>query len=123
MFFNLFNCSLQSYPTHKHNLTPPPPLSQSHSDYQPSLNSFTNIFIIRINCKNDLICLMMSCIVCLFPLQVIEKLDPEVLEFWIFSELAILGWYLTWCIKHARIPVCTYFYWVIHILCNIIIFL
>ena len=35
---------------------------------------------------------MMSCMFYLFPLQ--EKSDSEVLDFWIFSELAVLDWFL-----------------------------
>ena len=42
---------------------------------------------------------------CLFPLQVLDKLDLEVLDFCILSDVAILDLYLTWNIKHARIPV------------------
>ena len=30
---------------------------------------------------------------CLFPLQVLEKPDSEVLDFWTSSELAILDWF------------------------------
>ena len=52
---------------------------------------------------------MMSWIFPLFSLQVLDKLDLEVLDFWLFSELAILDWCLTWHIKYAIIPVCKYF--------------
>ena len=45
---------------------------------------------------------------CLFYLQVIEKLDLEVLDFWIFSELSILEWFLTWYFKHVIIHVRVY---------------
>ena len=51
---------------------------------------------------------MMSC---MFSLQVFEKSDLEVLDFWKCSELVILDWFSTWRIKHARIPVRTNFHW------------
>ena len=40
---------------------------------------------------------------CLFSVQFLEKLDLEVLYFWTFLELAILDWFLTFCIKYSRI--------------------
>ena len=46
-----------------------------------------------LNRKNDPFCHMMSCMFCLFSLQVLEKSDSEVLDFWTFSELAILDWF------------------------------
>ena len=52
----------------------------------------------------------MSCMFCLFFFQVLDKLDLEVLDSWIFSELAILYQYLTWRIKQERIPLYTYSY-------------
>ena len=45
----------------------------------------------------------------LFSFQALEKLDLEVLDFWLFTELSILEWFSTWFFKHARIPVRTYF--------------
>ena len=45
----------------------------------------------------------------IFSLQVLEISDLEVLDFWIFSELAILDQLSIWRIKHARIPVRAYF--------------
>ena len=45
----------------------------------------------------------------LFPFQALEKLDMEVLDFWLFIELSILEWFSTWFFKHARIPVRAYF--------------
>ena len=45
----------------------------------------------------------------LFSLQVFEKLDLEVLEFWLISELAILEWFLTWNFKHVIILVFAYY--------------
>ena len=38
----------------------------------------------------------------LFYLQIMDKLNLEVLDFGVFSELAILEWFLTWCFKHFR---------------------
>ena len=64
---------------------------------------------------------MITCMFCFFPLQVLDKLDFEVLDFGIFSELAILNWYSTRRIKHARTQVCTYFNWnIYHIFCIVI---
>ena len=45
----------------------------------------------------------------LFPLQVLDKLNLEVLDFWIYLELVILDFYATRCIKHAIISVHLYF--------------
>ena len=53
---------------------------------------------------------MIPCLFCIFTLQDLDRLDMEVLESWIFLEFSILGWYLTWSIKHAKIPVRVYFY-------------
>ena len=56
------NCTIQSYPTHKHNLTNTmAPISQSYSNYHPPINACTFIFIIMLNCKNDPIFIMMYC--------------------------------------------------------------
>ena len=52
---------------------------------------------------------MMSSMVSLFCLQVLDELSFGVLDFWLFTELAILEWFLTWRSKHARIPVRTRF--------------
>ena len=35
--------------------------------------------------------------------QASDKLDSEVLEFWLFIELSILEWFSTWFSKHARV--------------------
>ena len=64
----------------------------------------------NIKLKNDLICLMISCMFCIFSLQFLDKFDLLVLEF------SILDWYSNWHIKQARIYVCTYFHWNILIL-------
>ena len=58
----------------------------------------------------------MYCTFTLFTLQLLNKSDLEVLEFRNFSELAILDWYLTRHIKHARILVLTNFQWNIYCL-------
>ena len=47
-------------------------------------------FIIIVNSKNKLVWLMMSSMLSLFSLQALEKLDLEVLDFWLFTELSIL---------------------------------
>ena len=36
---------------------------------------------------------MISCMFCLLSLQVLDKSDLGVLDFWTFSELAILDWF------------------------------
>ena len=45
----------------------------------------------------------------LFPFEVLYFSDLEVLGILIFSELAILVCFKTWCFKHAIILVCKYF--------------
>ena len=40
--------------------------------------------IIILNCKNDLICFMMSCMFCLFSFQVLDQFDLKVLDFLMF---------------------------------------
>ena len=51
----------------------------------------------------------MSSMLSLFSFQDLDKLDLEVLEFWLFTVLSILEWFSTWLFKYARIPVCMYF--------------
>ena len=51
----------------------------------------------------------MSSMFGLFTLKVFDKLELEVLDFRLFTQLAILEWFSTWNFKHARIPVRTYF--------------
>ena len=65
-----------------------------------TLNECTTIFIVILYCKNNLVWLMMSSIFSLFFLQVLEKLNLDVLDFRVFSELAILEWFSTWRFKH-----------------------
>ena len=43
---------------------------------------------------------MMFSMFYLFSFQFMEKSNLEVLEFWVFSELAILEWFLTCSFKH-----------------------
>ena len=45
----------------------------------------------------------------LFSFQALEKLDLDILDFWLFTELYILEWFLTCFFKYALIPVRTYF--------------
>ena len=49
-----------------------------------------NLFIIIYNSKNNLFWIMMSSMLSLLSLQALEKLDLEVLDFWLFAELSIL---------------------------------
>ena len=59
--------------------------------------------------KNKFFLIIMSIFFLPLLLQLLNKLDLEVLEFFVFSLLAMLEWFLTWHFKHARIPVHTYF--------------
>ena len=52
---------------------------------------------------------MMSSMLSLFFFQALDKLDSEILDFWLFTELPILEWISTWDFKYALIPICTYF--------------
>ena len=54
---------------------------------------------------------MMSYIFASFPSQVLYKLNLDILDFVIFSELAILDWYSNWHIKNAIFPMNTCFHW------------
>ena len=47
----------------------------------------------------------MSVIFFLFSFQALDKWDPKVFKFWLFTELSIFKWFLTLFFKHARIPV------------------
>ena len=69
------------------------------------LNEFTNLFVISLNSDNNLVWIIISIVFSLFYLQVLEILDLQVLDFWLFIEFSILGWFSTWCFKHSRIPV------------------
>ena len=84
----IFNLPLKSYLTHKNHLTTPLlHLLKSYSNYHQPLNAYNNIFIIILDCKNDIICLILSFTFSLFPLQVLQKLDLEVL---------VLGYFQNW---------------------------
>ena len=52
---------------------------------------------------------MMTGIFSLFSLQVLDISYLEVFDFEMFSELAIVDWFLTWPFNHARTPVHAYF--------------
>ena len=67
------------------------------------------LFIIIFHSNNKLICIMMASLLSLFYFQDLDKLDFEVLDFLLSTELSILEWFSTWFFKHARIPVRTYF--------------
>ena len=105
-----FSYFLQSYPTQNRYLTNPlPPLSRSYSNYYSPLDVCTILFIVIPNCKNDLICLIISFVFWFFSLHVLDKLDLEVLNSWMFSYLHILNWYLTLNIRHTIITVGAHF--------------
>ena len=76
------------------------------------------IFIIKLKFDYKLVCIMVSSIFYHFFLQVFEISDLEVLNFWIFSESAILDWFSTWHFKHATIAVHTHFQWNFYFLCR-----
>ena len=44
-----------------------------------------------------------------FSFQSLDKLDLEILDFWLFTKLSIFEWFSTWFFKYASIPVRTYF--------------
>ena len=52
---------------------------------------------------------MMSSVLSLFSFRALDKLDLEILDLWLFIELSILEWFLTWFFKYALIPVHMYF--------------
>ena len=52
---------------------------------------------------------MMYSMFSLFSIKVLYTSNFYIFYLWLFSELAILGWFSTWHIKHARIPVCMCF--------------
>ena len=45
----------------------------------------------------------------LFSFLALDKLDLDILDFWLFTGLSILERFLTWFFKYALIPVRTYF--------------
>ena len=52
------------------------------------------LFIIIFNSKNKLVWLIISSMLSLFSFQALEESDLEVLDFWLFTELSILEWFL-----------------------------
>ena len=68
----------------------------------------TNLVVVFIS-KNRLVCILMSSMLSIFSFQASDKLDSEVLKFWLYKELPILEWISTWFFKHTRIPVHMYF--------------
>ena len=52
---------------------------------------------------------MISSMLSFFYFWALEKLVLEILDFWLFTELPILEWFLTRFFKYALIPVRTYF--------------
>ena len=51
----------------------------------------------------------MSSILSLFYFQALYKLDSEILDFCLFTELSILERFFTWFFKYALIPIRMYF--------------
>ena len=68
------------------------------------------LFIIIFCSNNKPVWIMISSILFFLFFQALEKLDMEVLDFWLFKNLPILEWFSTWFLKHAIIPVHTYFH-------------
>ena len=52
---------------------------------------------------------MMYIMLSLFYFKVVDISVLEVIDSWIFSEIAILEWSLTWHMEHSISTVCTYF--------------
>ena len=46
-----------------------------------------------------------SSLLYIFFFRALDKLDLEVLDFWLFTLLSILEWFFTWFFRHARITV------------------
>ena len=69
----------------------------------------TTVFIIILNSNNNLVWIMMTSMLYLFYFGALDKLDPEILDFWLFTELSILKWFSTWFFKYELIPIRKYF--------------
>ena len=63
---------------------------------------------------------MISSLLYLFPFQALGKIDLEVLDFWLFTELSTLEWFLTWYFKRATIPVLYVSIFKLQLLSNIV---
>ena len=71
-------------------------LSYPHTKKQLKFDTLgPTLFFIIFNSKNRLVWLMMSSMLSLFFFEALEKLDLEVLDFWLFTELSILEWFST----------------------------
>ena len=68
-----------------------------------------DLMSIIFNSNNKLIWLVVSSMLYLFSFRALEKLDLDILNFWLFTELSILEWFLTWFFEYSLIPVRTYF--------------
>ena len=53
--------------------------------------------------------LLVNILLSLFSLRALEKLDLEMLDYWLFTGLPILEWFSNWFFKYAFIPARTYF--------------
>ena len=80
---------------------PPPQNCYRHSTYDGT--SYYPPDMLILNCKKNLVWIMMSSMLSLFSLHVLDKLNIEVLYFWLFTWLAILKWFFIWCFKNTRI--------------------
>ena len=61
------------------------------------------------NSNHKIVWIMVSRMLSIFSFRALDKLDLEILDFWLFTELPILEWILTWFFKYALIPVRKYF--------------
>ena len=52
---------------------------------------------------------MVSSMLSLFSFRALDKLDLEILDFWLFIDLSVLEWFSTLFFKYALITVRTYF--------------
>ena len=99
----LFNQIYLAYPSSPHLYPSSPASAWCHTlciIFIPLIILFKNTnlevsVLIRCDVKTNVICLMVSCMFLISYLQVLEKSDSKVLNFWMFLELFILDWYST----------------------------
>ena len=61
------------------------------------------------NSNHKIVWIMVSRMLSIFYFRALDKLDLEILDFWLFTELPILEWISTWFFKYSLILVRTYF--------------
>ena len=66
---------------------------------QPEL--VPTVFIIIFHSNDKIVWIMMSSMLSIFSFQALEKLDLEIMDFWLFIELSILEWFPTWFFKYC----------------------